>query len=40
MYEQIKIFIPTKGRLNDEKTYNILKNLNLDPVLVIEPQES
>lgn len=38
-YQQIKIFIPTKGRLDDEKTYNILKELGLSPMLVIEPQE-
>ena len=39
MYEQIKIFIPTKGRLDDERTYNILKEIGLNPILVIEPQE-
>ena len=39
MFEDIKIFIPTKGRLNNQKTYNILKELNLNPTLVIEPQE-
>lgn len=38
-YEQVKIFIPTKGRLDDEKTYNVLKSLGLSPTLVIEPQE-
>ena len=36
---KVKIFIPSKNRLNNEKTYNILKELNLDPILVIEPQE-
>lgn len=39
MFEDIHIFIPTKGRLNNQKTYNILKELNLNPILVIEPQE-
>lgn len=38
-YEQVKIFIPTKGRLDDEKTYNNLVLLGLEPILVIEPQE-
>ena len=38
-YEQVKIFIPTKGRLDDEKTYNNLVSLGLEPILVIEPQE-
>ena len=38
-YQQIKIFIPTKGRLDDEKTYNNLVSLGLEPILVIEPQE-
>lgn len=35
----IEIFIPTKNRLNKEKTYEILTNLGLSPRLVIEPQE-
>ena len=39
MFEDIHIFIPTKERLNNQKTYNILKELNLNPILVIEPQE-
>lgn len=39
MFEDIKIFIPTKGRLNNQKTYNLLRELNLNPTLVIEPQE-
>ena len=39
MYNDIGIFIPTKGRLNKQDTYCILKNLNLNPTLVIEPQE-
>lgn len=38
-YEQVKIFIPSKNRLNDEKTYNILKSIGLKPYLVVEPQE-
>ena len=38
-YEQVKIFIPTKGRLENEKTYSILKEIGLNPMLVIEPQE-
>ena len=38
-YEQVKIFIPTKGRLENEKTYSILKEIGLNPILVIEPQE-
>lgn len=37
--EEIKIFIPTKGRADKQKTYKILTDLNLEPVLVIEPQE-
>ena len=39
MYEQVKIFIPSKNRLDDEKTYSILKDIGLEPILVIEPQE-
>ena len=39
MYNDIGIFIPTKGRLKNQKTYKILKELNLNPTLVIEPQE-
>lgn len=39
MYEDIKIFIPTKGRPDCQKTYNILIELGLQPILVIEPQE-
>lgn len=39
MFKDIKIFIPTKGRLSNQKTYNILKELNLNSTLVIEPQE-
>lgn len=35
----VKIFIPSKNRLNDEKTYNILKSIELFPYLVVEPQE-
>ena len=35
----VKLFIPSKNRLNDEKTYNILKSIGLNPILVIEPQE-
>lgn len=38
-YKQVKIFIPTKGRLENEKTYSILKDIGLNPTLVIEPQE-
>lgn len=38
-YDQIKIFIPSKNRLNDEKTYELLLKLGLKPQLVIEPQE-
>ncbi len=38
-YEQVKIFIPTKGRLDNEKTYDVLKEIGLSPILVIEPQE-
>lgn len=37
--EEIKIFIPTKNRVGKQKTYEILKSLNLEPILVIEPQE-
>ena len=40
MFEDIKIFIPTKNRINNQKTYHILKELNLKPVLIVEPQES
>lgn len=40
MYKDIQIFIPTKGRLDNQKTYNILRELNLCPTLVIEPQEA
>lgn len=39
MYEDIKIFIPTKGRINNQKTYKILKEIGLEPILVVEPQE-
>lgn len=35
----IKLFIPTKNRLDKPKTYTILKELGLNPILVIEPQE-
>lgn len=35
----VKIFIPTKNRLDNPKTYNILKEIGLNPILVIEPQE-
>ena len=38
-YKQVKIFIPTKNRLDNESTYNILKDIGLNPILVIEPQE-
>ena len=37
--KDIKLFIPTKNRLNNEKTYNILKSIGLNPYIVIEPQE-
>lgn len=37
--DKIKIFIPTKGRADKQKTYKILTSLNLKPVLVVEPQE-
>lgn len=37
--KDVKIFVPSKNRLHDEKTYNILKEIGLDPILVIEPQE-
>lgn len=37
--KDIKIFIPSKNRLTNPKTYNILKEIGLNPVLVIEPQE-
>lgn len=37
--EEIKIFIPTKGRCNNQKTYQILCDLGLSPILVCEPQE-
>lgn len=37
--EDIKLFIPSKNRLDKPKTYNILKDLGLKPILVIEPQE-
>ena len=37
--QEIKIFILSKNRLNDEKTYNILTSIGLNPYLVIEPQE-
>lgn len=36
---EIKIFIPTKNRLDNEKTYHLLEKLGLKPFLVIEPQE-
>lgn len=39
MFDGIKIFIPTKGRLDNQKTYDILVSLGLKPVLVVEPQE-
>lgn len=39
MYDEIKLFIPSKNRLDKPKTYNILKDLGLNPILVIEPQE-
>lgn len=39
MFEDIKIYIPTKGRLDCQKTYNILTELGLKPILVVEPQE-
>lgn len=39
MFENIKIFIPTKGRLFCQKTYEILTELGLHPILVVEPQE-
>ena len=38
-YQNIKIFIPTKGRLNNEKTYELLIKLGLKPIIVVEPQE-
>ena len=31
----IPIFIPTKGRLNNQKTYNILKQLGLNPNFIL-----
>lgn len=37
--EDVKIFIPTKGRPNKQKTYELLMSLGLKPVLVVEPQE-
>lgn len=33
------IFIPTKNRLDKPKTYQILKDLGLKPILVLDPQE-
>lgn len=39
IYKDIKLFIPTKNRLDKPKTYNILKELGLSPIFVIEPQE-
>ena len=35
----ISIFIPSKNRLDKPKTYQILKDLGLKPILVLEPQE-
>lgn len=35
----INIFIPSKNRLDKPKTYNILKDLGLQPIFVLEPQE-
>lgn len=40
MLDDIQIFIPTKGRLNNQKTYKILSDLGLKPKLVVEPQEA
>ena len=37
--EQIKLFIPSKNRLDKPLTYNVLMELGLHPLLVIEPQE-
>lgn len=37
--KSVEIFIPTKNRLTNEKTYKILVDLGLTPRLVIEPQE-
>lgn len=37
--EEIKLFIPSKNRLNTPKTYTILKDLGLNPIFVLEPQE-
>ena len=37
--EQIKLFIPSKNRLDKPLTYNVLMELGLRPLLVIEPQE-
>lgn len=36
---EIKLFIPSKNRLDKPKTYTILKELGLNPILVLEPQE-
>lgn len=38
-FNDVKIFIPSKGRPNKQKTYHILKELGLKPILVIEPQD-
>lgn len=37
--KSVKIFIPSKNRLENEKTYKILLDLGLEPNLVLEPQE-
>lgn len=36
---KIKLFIPSKNRLDKPLTYNILKELGLNPIFVLEPQE-
>lgn len=36
---EIKLFIPSKNRLNKPKTYNVLTQLGLSPIFILEPQE-
>lgn len=38
-FSRIGLFIPTKGRMDCQKSYKIYKSLGLNPILVIEPQE-
>lgn len=38
-FHDVKIFVPTKNRWDKQKTYEILKSIGLNPILVIEPQE-